>query len=179
MPTITKHKLCPDCGETKDRSDFYIKEPHRPSGGYPAKYCKKCFAKNHRQPPTREQSQQSTARYRERHPEALDRGRQKAREYYHEKGWMTRVVKRYGITAERYWEMFEAQNGGCAICLKPCRTGNRLAIDHDHRCCPGETSCGKCVRGLLCLDHNRAVGSLQDDPVLARKLADYLEGMSD
>jgi Recombination endonuclease VII len=74
------------------------------------------------------------------------------------------------------WErMFAAQNGVCLICRKPevARDNNnagkirRLSIDHDH-----ET--GK-VRGLLCAKHNSALGLFQDDPVLLRAAADYLE----
>jgi hypothetical protein len=33
----------------------------------------------------------------------------------------------------------------------------RLSVDHDHKCCDGPTSCGRCVRGLLCTGCNRHV----------------------
>ena len=48
-------------------------------------------------------------------------------------------------------------------------------VDHDHDCCPGQSSCGKCIRGLLCLTCNRALGLLKDDPMRVRAAADYLE----
>jgi hypothetical protein len=35
--------------------------------------------------------------------------------------------------------------------------------------------CGKCIRGLLCVNCNLALGQLKDDPALLRKAADYLE----
>lgn len=49
------------------------------------------------------------------------------------------------------------------------------AVDHDHSCCPGGTSCGRCVRGILCRKCNVAIGYLNDDPALAKAVSDYLE----
>ena len=55
----------------------------------------------------------------------------------------------YNMTPEAYSAMLERQGGVCAICGK--KPGKRkLHVDHDHTCCPGKVSCGKCVRGLLC-----------------------------
>jgi hypothetical protein len=52
----------------------------------------------------------------------------------------------------------------------------RLVVDHDHNCCPGEKSCGQCVRGFLCTLCNSAAGMVLDDPATADALADYLRG---
>lgn len=53
-----------------------------------------------------------------------------------------------------------------------------LCVDHDHQCCPGERSCGRCVRGLLCPTCNLAVGFLRDDVSLASALGRYLRTRS-
>jgi hypothetical protein len=37
-----------------------------------------------------------------------------------------------------------------------------LHIDHDHSCCPGRKSCGRCVRGVLCARHNLLVGQFEN-----------------
>ena len=84
------------------------------------------------------------------------------------------VFRRYSITEQRYDEILAAQGGVCAICKKDCRRGS-LSVDHDHTCCPGVKSCGKCVRGLLCRTCNQALGNLRDDPTLMRAAADYVE----
>jgi hypothetical protein len=72
----------------------------------------------------------------------------------------------YGITPEEYDEMLAAQGGKCALCETLPLT-KRLAVDHDH-------ATGQ-VRGLLCWSCNGAIGLLQDDPALIRKVAVYVE----
>ena len=49
-----------------------------------------------------------------------------------------------------------------------------LAVDHDHGCCPGERSCGKCVRGLVCRDCNAMLGLARDNADSLRRAASYL-----
>jgi hypothetical protein len=50
-----------------------------------------------------------------------------------------------------YKAMLARQGFACAVCQgKACPTGKQFAVDHDHACCPGTRSCGRCVRGLLC-----------------------------
>jgi len=50
-----------------------------------------------------------------------------------------------------------------------------MAVDHDHKCCPGKTSCGQCVRGLLCWNCNDTLATFRDNPEKLRGLAHYLE----
>jgi len=72
----------------------------------------------------------------------------------------------YGISVEDYEQMLEDQNGGCYICGKKPEGKRALDIDHDH-------STGK-VRGLLCSNHNRALGLLGDDISLMLRSVEYL-----
>ena len=58
------------------------------------------------------------------------------------------------------------QGGRCAICLRR----RRLAVDHDHRHCPGQEGCPTCVRGLLCFPCNGALGELGGDDNIPRLL---------
>ena len=65
-------------------------------------------------------------------------------------------VKRvYNLEWSDYERMLEGQNGACAICK---RLYEKLNVDHDHSCCPGKRSCGKCVRALLCTNCNSRIG---------------------
>jgi hypothetical protein len=81
--------------------------------------------------------------------------------------------KKYNITEEIYTEMFSSQGGVCAVCGDKSKSDWNLCIDHDHSCCPGERSCGKCVRGLLCHRCNTALGLLRDSPSYIESLLDY------
>lgn len=85
------------------------------------------------------------------------------------------TIRRMGISPERFYEMVEEQGGVCAICKQPELRG-RLRIDHDHACCSGRgRSCGKCIRGLLCISCNASLGGFRDDPDILRAAIVYLD----
>ena len=71
--------------------------------------------------------------------------------------------KQYGITIGEYERIMEQQGGCCAI----CRREGRLVVDHDHSCCSGKRTCGKCVRGLLCFRCNYGIGYLGEGNLIA------------
>ena len=80
----------------------------------------------------------------------------------------TKLKRKYKLTPEQYDSMLAAQGGHCAICpCTPRKNGKRLAVDHDHRT-------GR-IRGLLCSDHNRALGLLGDSSQLCLRAAAYLQ----
>ncbi len=61
------------------------------------------------------------------------------------------------LPIRRFHQLLRDQGDACAICKDPF--GETIpCIDHDHRCCPGSNSCGKCVRGLLCRGCNIMMG---------------------
>jgi hypothetical protein len=75
--------------------------------------------------------------------------------------------------------MLQIQENRCANaeCKKVFTNtfGSRPTIDHDHSCCPGRQTCGKCVRGLLCESCNHGLGQFKDSVEKLRGAADYLE----
>jgi hypothetical protein len=77
---------------------------------------------------------------------------------------------KYKMTSEQYAARVEAQDGRCAICLNVLA----LLVDHDHACCPGKTSCGQCIRGLLCDLCNRGLGMFRDDTAALLRAIAYL-----
>ena len=78
----------------------------------------------------------------------------------------------YNLTVDEVLGLLEFQGHQC-VCGTPL-TIDDIHIDHDHSCCPGRASCGNCVRSVLCMDCNRALGFLRDDPDRAMALATYL-----
>ena len=86
----------------------------------------------------------------------------------------TRIQATYSITRDDYEAILAAQGGKCAICHRVL-TRKNYCVDHDHSCCPGPTSCGKCVRGLICSVDNKYLGYIRDDPEAAYRAGRYLE----
>lgn len=82
--------------------------------------------------------------------------------------WIRRGLKaRYGITKEEYERRLLEQDGVCFICKAKPKHGQKLHIDHCHQT-------GR-LRKFLCLTCNAGIGQMNDDPILLRKAAAYIE----
>ena len=168
---------CPEkgCGMVIERREGITK--HRALHALPEKTCNKCRLTL---PITEFRivrvPHQNRWHYRPTcHP--CDRAWEKARREKNGAWHGAHLLRKFGITLERYHEMKAAQGGGCAICGKdetrPIGKGVRakapmyLAVDHDHE--TGE------VRGLLCGHCNMGLGHFRDSSALLTKAALYLE----
>jgi hypothetical protein len=77
----------------------------------------------------------------------------------------------YGITLSDYGDMYNQQDGKCAICGKYCGEINHkqnlpLSVDHDH--ITGE------VRELLCINCNFVIGNAKESIEILSKSIKYL-----
>lgn len=78
---------------------------------------------------------------------------------------------KFKLSAER---LVEFLSSSCMV----CGSTFRLCIDHDHDCCSTEvsrTTCGKCVRGVLCHHCNVGLGQLKDDIEIVESLLLYMK----
>ena len=77
------------------------------------------------------------------------------------------LENRYNLTLEQWQQMYDKQNGCCAICEQP-EVNRGLSVDHKH-------SDGK-VRALLCNKCNHLVGIIESGFWgLEDKVNDYIE----
>ncbi len=72
----------------------------------------------------------------------------------------------YGVTLVEYDEMFESQNGNCAICGLP-EINKRLAVDHCHKT--------GTVRSLLCNRCNTALGMVEENENTLLSMINYIQ----
>ncbi len=136
----------------------------------PAKYCsddcrRAMRAAKHRQwraengDLARERTRLSMRKHRAEHPVQVS---------VNKRAWL------YGITPDQFMRMLDSQQWQCDICYDGIDI--QLAfVDHDHGCCSGVGSCGRCVRALLCRRCNAFLGMAQDDPERLKRAAAYLE----
>jgi hypothetical protein len=126
----------------------------------------------------------NSAKYRAKNREAIrakktspegkaQRAAYMARPEVHARQRLFARTRRYGLTPEGFRALVELQAGLCAMCTEPMNP-RKTQIDHDHACCPGKRSCGRCVRGLLCVPCNLALGVVENADLVARGQA-YLE----
>lgn len=165
-------KVCLVCGQGKPRSEFY-EQKRAKDGRNP--YCKVCARRiagvNYRKNIERRREQNRA--YHKLHKERLKRSTEDSRRLT--------LARNFKLTPEQYQQMLDSQGNACAICRQPEIRRNQdgavkaLAVDHDHRCCPGNKTCGRCIRGLLCHSCNLALGKFRDDPSLLLAAAMYLE----
>lgn len=83
---------------------------------------------------------------------------------------------RHNLSVSARDELISRQNGLC-ICRGELiiHGDGTYTVDHDHSCCSGGTSCGKCVRGLLCQSCNWILGHSGDNARRLLTLAIYLD----
>ena len=87
---------------------------------------------------------------------------------------------RYGMTLDDLVKRLADQGDKCSICGTTLSIiGGEYRVDHDHSCCPGERSCGKCIRGLLCGNCNCGIGMLNDSVDRLQSAIKYLEEWGD
>jgi hypothetical protein len=77
-------------------------------------------------------------------------------------------IKKYGITVEKYNELFTAQNGNCYLCGRnQSEFKFRLAVDHCHKTSK--------VRALLCSGCNTGLGNFKENIEVMKKAIQYIE----
>ena len=147
-------KFCKGCKEWRSKGDFN-KDSQSPDG---LNYrCKSCRKKHRREAEVKERTAKYNKRYAAENPELMKKKDRK------------NMLKRFwNMTPEQYDEMLQKQNGTCALCDRTESNPNkRLCIDHDH-------TTGK-IRGLLCDNHNRAMGLFKDSIEDLEKAIVYLK----
>ena len=87
------------------------------------------------------------------------------------KAWLK---QKYGLTPEEYDALLQIQDNACAICRTTDVGARSWHVDHDHACCPGRKSCGKCVRGVLCNLCNAGLGYFRDSTESMERAIGYL-----
>src|SRR6516165_6460660 len=151
-------KRCTRCREIWLLSEFYL-HPRGRNGIDPE--CKDCSLKLQRA-------------YQAENAEYFNAQRRQNRQKDPDQFWKHDLAKHH-ITPEQWYEIYAQQNYGCALCGVPDSGDRRLSIDHDHACCLGEHSCGRCIRGLLCTNCNNGLGRFRDDFARLEAAIGYLK----
>lgn len=107
----------------------------------------------------REQHRVWSAKNKDKIEKYREQGKQKRTDYL--------LRQKFNLTLEQYEVLLAKQNGTCAICSVTHSHGRKLSVDHCHKT-------GK-IRGLLCAQHNTALGSFKDDINDLYKAIEYLK----
>lgn len=139
-------KTCSECKIEQPLDEFYLCYNKNMSKSYHWSVCKTC---------NRIKRKHYRKAYYERNKDALKQ---------------QNIARRYGLSPEQYRDMIA---NGCEVCGKK-EPEVKLCVDHDHSCCPGQYTCGKCVRGILCSSHNMILGQMKDNHEHLQAMAKYI-----
>lgn len=82
------------------------------------------------------------------------------------------LKRKYNIDLETWELILFKQNNLCKICGL---NSKRFVVDHDHSCCNKEKTCGKCIRGIICENCNRAIGLVKESSQTLINMINYLQ----
>lgn len=169
-------KICRVCKEEKPLEEFVKDKRNSDGRGARCKICYNLWVKSH---PNRDkylesQRERNKERYKNNKEAIIARTVQWGRENPEKRRKYT-IKSRYGISIEEYDALKKKQDNKCAICGETNSNGWELSVDHDHKCCPGPKSCGKCVRGLLCFKCNSGLGNFTDSEEKLSAALTYLQ----
>lgn len=169
---MSKTYLCKGCGIEKPADDFFRDKRRKYDAAIkmPCRECRSSEQKIHRANNlelVRRKERESW----ERHAGESGRSRKRVAN-------LTRAAKDRGLTLDQLAEIYDGQDGRCAICgdeiffSLPGR-GNRhtACIDHDH-----DTGL---IRGLLCQGCNTGLGLFRDDLGIVESAFIYLKRHKD
>ena len=130
-------KICNSCKVEKSLGEYHFSSRVEQKRKNTCKQCQASYFK----------------RYKERNQAELRRKwREASKKYYTPENARRKHLSRYGMTTEDYDNMYDDQDGKCAICKRAIQ----LVVDHCH-------DSGN-VRGLLCNGCNLGIGYFEDSP---------------
>lgn len=162
-------KICCKCLVEKLESEFHRASHHK--DGLRSR-CRACLLIEQKEWRRRnpERARAAHKRWYDSNPEKVKVRNQKWNNRDPEERLDYTLRRNFGITAKDFRTMLDTQKGVCAICKRACRSGKRLAVDHNHK--TGQ------VRALLCQMCNHGVGNFEDCPLLLQEASKYLEKFS-
>lgn len=129
-------KICNSCKKEKSIEEYHFLNVEQQKRKNTCKQCQAAYFKKYK-----EQNQ----------PRLRSKWREASKKYYTPTNSRKRLLAKYGLTQERYNELYELQDGRCAICDRAIT----LVIDHCHETLE--------VRGLLCNSCNLGIGYFEDN----------------
>lgn len=135
---------CSKCVTNKEATEYYVSIPSM------CKDCVKIRQRAYNATHDKIVHKQYNDRTQDRRKKYRDLNVNKSKQY--------RLMYKFNITEDAYQDMFDKQEGKCAICKKPEKAVlrgviKRLAVDHCHK--TNE------IRGLLCTACNTKLGVLE------------------
>ena len=148
-------RTCPKCKVLKSVSEFNDSKWLHNKAGVEV-YCKPCAVVHSAEDRSRNSSRNSVR----------DSKRRRTPEVLTHKSILDRM-RRYGMSQEFFWDMWESQNAQCAICLVDLViTSKTTHVDHCH--------VTGTVRGILCQACNMVLGHAKDNTDVLLRAVEYL-----
>lgn len=170
-------RKCKSCKQNKPLKDYYLR-----SIGTPFTLCKICYNKDSKErararpiePPDKKRRCNSCKQEKE--------NRLFVKNINSAGGYLSTCKKCHSkLNGIRKWGVSIEDYTHCGLCgdeLTPNSRTSGAVVDHDHSCCPGNRSCGKCIRGVICPGCNVGLGMFKDDPTRLSLAIKYLEKWS-